>query len=86
MEPTYLVRHGEDSTLPATHDRGSTCIDLIATTVGLPEGTIKRIGFAPFYTNIYTDHRGIYLDLDIEKLFSSTRPDTTRSIFKRFTT
>ena len=86
MEPTYLVRHGDGATLPATHDRGSTCIDLIATSIGLPEGTIKRIGFAPFYTNIYTDHRGIYVDLDSNKLFNSTRPDTTRSIFKRFTT
>ena len=86
MEPSYLARHGDDATLPATHDRGSTCIDLVATTIGLPEGTIRRVGYAPFYTNIYTDHRGIYVDLDIQKLFSSTRPDSTRSIFKRFTT
>ena len=86
MEPTYLSRHGDDAKLPATHDRGSTCIDLIATTIGLPEGTIKRIGFAPFYTNIFTDHRGIYVDLDSTKLFNSTKPDTTKSIFKRFTT
>ena len=86
MEPTYLVRHGEDATMPATHDRGRKCLDMIATTVDLPPGTIKRIGFAPFYTNIYTDHRGIYVDIDIKKLFNSTRPDTTRSIFKRFTT
>ena len=86
MEPTYLVRHGDEDEMPATYDRGKKCLDLIATTVGLPPGTIKRIGFAPFYTNIYSDHRGIYVDLDVTKLFSSTRPDTTRSIFKRFTT
>ena len=86
MEPTYYVRHGNDAILPATHDRGTTCIDFIATTIGLPDGTIKKAGYAPFYTNIYTDHRGIYVDLDTTKLFNSTRPDTTRSIYKRFTT
>ena len=86
MEMTHLTRHGENSKLPATHDRGSTCIDMIAHTKNIPSKAIKRTGFAPFYTNFYTDHRGLYVDLDTEMIFAKTNPDTTKSTYKRFTT
>ena len=55
----------------------STAIDATA---------IHMMGFAPFYTNFSTDHRGIFMDVNIRKLFNYTRPDTTRPIYKRFTT
>ena len=86
MELTYKIRHGNDAILPPTHDRGSTCIDMIGCSDHITETAIVRAGYAPFYFNFFTDHRGVYMDLDIESIFNSTRPDTTRPIYKRFTT
>ena len=86
MELSYLTRHGEESKLPATHDRGQNCIDMIAHSRTIPREAIKRAGFAPFYTNFFTDHRGIYIDIDTEIIFTRTRPNTTKSTYKRFTT
>ena len=86
MKMTYVARHGTDSALPATHDRGSTCIDLIGCSSNVPNDAIVRAGYAPFYFNFFTDHRGVYVDLDIDSIFSYARPDTTRQIYKRFTT
>ena len=86
MEITYKIRHGNDAILPPTHDRGSTCIDMIGCSDHIMETAIVRAGYAPFYFNFFTDHRGVYMDLDIESIFNSTRPDTTRPIYKRFTT
>ena len=86
MKMTYVVRHGMDSTLLATHDRGSTCIDLIGCSSNVPTDTIVPAGYEPFYFNLFTDHGGVYVDLDIDSIFSYARPDTTRQIYKRFTT
>jgi hypothetical protein len=41
MEPTYLARHGKDKRMPATHDRGKKCIDMIAMSIDVPPGTIR---------------------------------------------
>ena len=86
MSITYHKRHGENSQLPPTHDRGKTCLDMIACSDHLTDSAIVRAGYAPFYFNFFTDHRGVYVDLDIESVFHSPRPDTTRAIYKRFTT
>ena len=86
MKIPYTIRHGADAELPATHDRGKTCLDLIGCSEQIPDEAIVRTGYAPFYFNFFTDHRGVYLDLDIESIFNSTRPDTTKHIYKRFTT
>ena len=86
IKMTYNIRHGNDSTLPATHDRGNTCIDFIGCSSNVPNDAIVRTGYAPFYFNFFTDHRGVYVDLDIDSIFSCARPDTTRQIYKRFTT
>ena len=86
MKMTYTTRHGEDSNLPATHDRGTKCIDLIGCSNHIKDTAIVRAGYAPFYFNFCTDHRGVYVDLDIDSVFNCTRPDTTRQIYKRFTT
>ena len=85
MEMSHLTRHGEHSTLPAIHDRGRNCIDMIAHTTNIPKEAIRRTGFAPFYTNFYTDHQGMYVDIDTESIFAKTNPDTTKSTYKRFT-
>ena len=86
MTMTHITRHGEEVVLPATHDRGSNCIDLIGCSDHINETAIIRAGYAPFYFNFFTDHRGTFVDLDIETLFNCNRPDTTRPIYKRFTT
>ena len=86
MAITYKKRHGKEATLPPTHDRGSKCIDMIGCSANVSDQAIVRAGYAPFYFNFFTDHRGVYVDLDIESIFNSTRPDTTRPIYKRFTT
>ena len=71
---------------PATYDRGSNCLDLIAISNSLDPSIIKRCGYLPFYHGIFSDHRGMYVDLDIKAVFNKTKPDTTREIYKRFTT
>ena len=86
MRMTFHIRHGENEQLPSTHDRGTTCLDLMGCSEEIPDMAIVRAGFAPFYYNFFTDHRGVFVDVDIDVLFNCTRPDTTRQIFKRFTT
>ena len=86
MTMTYKTRHGAAAALPATHDRGKMCIDMIGCSDHIKESAIVRTGYAPFYFNFFTDHRGVYVDLDIDSIFNSGRPDTTRPIYKRFTT
>ena len=86
MSITYKIRHGEEAVLPPTHDRGSNCLDMIGCSNHVEDTAIVRAGYAPFYFNFFTDHRGVYIDIDIDSLFNSTRPDTTRPIYKRFTT
>ena len=86
MSISYEIRHGTDGPLPPTHDRGSKCLDMISCSDHVPITAIKRAGYAPFYFNFFTDHRGVYIDLDIELIFHNSRPDTTRQIYKRFTT
>ena len=86
MNMTYKTRHGDNEQLPPTHDRGKTCLDLLGCSDHVDNSAIVRAGFAPFYFNFFTDHRGVYIDLDIDSIFHCPRPDTTRSIYKRFTT
>ncbi len=47
----FLARVGQDADLPVTYDRGSTCIDVMAITAGLPPELIHRAGYLPFYYN-----------------------------------
>ena len=86
MKMTFTARHGDDTTLPPTHDRGNTCMDIIGCSDHVQDTAIVRAGYAPFYYNFFTDHRGVFVDLDIESIFYSSRPDTNRPIYKRFTT
>ena len=86
MKVTFELRHGDNEKLPPTHDRGSKCLDMIGCSDNIPASAVVKAGYAPFYFNFFTDHRGVYMDLDIELIFNSSRPDTTRQIYKRFTT
>ena len=71
---------------PATYDRGSKCIDMIAITNTIHPSAIKRCGYLPFYKGIFSDHRGMYMDIDVKALFDKVRPDTNLEIYKNFTT
>ena len=82
----YTTRHGDNLDLPATHDRGKKCLDIIGCSEQVKDSAIVRAGYAPFYYNFFTDHRGVFVDIDIESIFNNARPDTTRQIHKRFTT
>ena len=86
MTMAYTARHGKDSPLPATHDRGNSCIDMIGCSAHVQDTAIVRAGYAPFYFNFFTDHRGTFIDIDIESVFYCNRPDTNKPIYKRFTT
>jgi ribonuclease HI len=86
MKMTFEKRHGDTINLPPTHDRGVKCIDLLGCSEHIPDSAIVRAGFAPFYYNFFTDHRGVFVDIDIDTIFNCKRPDTTKQIFKRFTT
>ena len=47
---------------------------------------VKRCGYLPFYHGIFSDHRGMYIDIEAERIFRYAKPDVTRQIYKRFTT
>ena len=71
---------------PATYDRGSKCIDLIAISKTINRDAIVRCGYLPFYDGVFSDHRGSYIDLKASELFEKADPDTNKEIYKRFTT
>ena len=71
---------------PATYDRGTKCLDLIAVSNTIKNSSIVKCGYLPFYQGIFSDHRAMYVDINTEDLFQRTLPDTNRQIYKRFTT
>ena len=71
---------------PTTYDRGSKCIDMIAVTNDIDPKWIIKCGYLPFYEGIFSDHRGMYVDLDIKAMFTQVNPDTNRDALKRFNT
>ena len=80
------VQEKHDGKLPRTHDRGKHCIDMIAVLKALDNDAIKQAGYLPFYEGIATNHRAVFVDLDAEYLFTNTNQDTTKPMFRRFTT
>ena len=86
MKNIMAERFGDDVTLPTTYDRGNKCIDLMAMSAAAPQGVVQSAGYLPFYHLFATDHRGYYVDLNIEKLFDYMRADTIRQFYRRFTT
>ena len=49
---------------PATHGRGSDCIDLLAISCHEDESIIIKCGYLPFYLGNPSDHQAYYCDID----------------------
>lgn len=64
-----------------------TCRDffIVVTSTSLPASTaIQQAGFLPFYHPFATDHRGLFVDIDVDSIFGKIKPDTTKDIYRRF--
>ena len=84
MYNTLIELHGNEQ--PNTHDRGTKPIDIILATQNIPKKAIKRGGILPLYYGYPSDHRALYIDIDIDHIFTNQYADTTRSVYKRFST
>ena len=81
-----MAKAHKNKKLPPTFDRGTRCIDLLGISEEIDERAIIRAGYLPFYYYFATDHRGGYVDINIDAVFGNIKPDTTRNIYRRFTT
>ena len=81
-----IHKEEHDKKLPNTHDRGKLCIDIMAILKSFPSEGIIRSGILPFYHGLPSDHRALYIDLDTDYLFTNLYTDTTKNIYKRFST
>jgi hypothetical protein len=58
----------------ASYARGSTCIDFIMATPTICSA-IRHGGYLPYYDGIWhSDHRGIFIDISVDELFSGKTP------------
>jgi exonuclease III len=64
---SYITRHGIE-TEPATYARGHTRVDYIFISERL-KPHLLRAGIEPFNQRIFSDHRGMYIDLALPGLF-----------------
>jgi hypothetical protein len=64
---SYITRHGIDKE-PATYARGKTRVDYIFISERL-RPHLLRSGIEPFNQRIFSDHRGMYIDLAMPGLF-----------------
>ncbi len=78
--------YGSNIRMPATYDRGRSCLDLIAISDDqrLPPEGLCRVGMAPFHFKFNTDHRLLYCDFNTKLLFGYVRHDLTRHVFRNF--
>ena len=63
-----------DLSLPRTYNRGSRTIDAIFGTPIVAKSVICG-GFEPFQDHIPSDHRGLYVDIDMSKILGKTPID-----------
>jgi endonuclease/exonuclease/phosphatase family metal-dependent hydrolase len=73
---------------PATYVRGSKRLDYVFVSEGvLP--FVQSSGIEPFFTTVHSDHRGLFLDVDLTALLggklAKILPPALRGISKKFT-
>ena len=71
-----------EGSLPKTWNRGTGAIDHIYTTIDVSR-SIKKAGFAPFNHITLSDHRGIFIDIDMAMLFDEELHQIQPSQFRR---
>jgi hypothetical protein len=77
LENTTLVSLLETDNAPATYNRGKNCIDFILGTPNIKQKIIAQ-GYLPFYSGGWeSDHRGIFVDIDINNLFNQIDTDNS---------
>ena len=81
-----IIQQDSEGNMPATHDRGSGCIDLLAISSHCDNEVVLRSGYLPFYYGNPTDHRGYYCDLNAKILFDHASSDQTNSNYRTFST
>ena len=73
----HRLNHGEhDPQEWNTYNRGSKKIDFIFGTTGVVEWT-TRCGIEEFNARIQSDHRGLWIDVDLEAILGGKIPDLT---------
>jgi hypothetical protein len=76
MKDIHLHLHGTDYE-PETHQRGKSRIDFMYGTAGILECTHKA-GIGAYDDICYTDHRHLFVDIDLGWLLCGYPPDLTR--------
>ena len=80
----FSIRIGS-STTPATYQRGTKRLDYILISPSLM-AHVKAAGYDPFGFRIPSDHRGMYVDLDTEALFTQPPCDLAPAATRDFVT
>ena len=71
MRNIHQIRHA-DHPLPRTYVRGRRTLDMIAISENITNDHIIRAGILPFYSLAASDHRPLYIDIDMRLLFGDT--------------
>lgn len=80
----FSIRLGT-STLPTTYQRGTRRLDYVLISPNLLQ-TIEAAGYDPFGYRLPSDHRGMYIDLRTETLFSQGLPQIPAATKRDFRT
>ena len=72
--------------LPTTYARGKRCLDIMAISEEMDDDVIVKCGILPMYDGMPADHRGFFVDLNIEQLFTNAFTDIGQQNYKRFNT
>jgi endonuclease/exonuclease/phosphatase family metal-dependent hydrolase len=72
----YAARHGLEDEVP-TYARGRKRLDYILMTPTIASYA-TRSGADPFNHRFFSDHRGIFVDLELERLFDRNLPPLAR--------
>ena len=81
-----IIKLDLEGKLPATHDRGTGCIDLLAISAHCDESAVIKCGYLLFCLGNPSDNRGYYCDINTGALFDHTELDLTSNMNRRFGT
>ena len=71
MVDLHTNKHRNLHNPPNTYVRGSKCIDMFTGTLGVAEEVV-RAGIEAFYQTFHSDHRGLFLDLNMTRLLKGS--------------